>query len=664
MADINQLSMLAGLEAGERRCLQRIYESNLASLAQYWPDLYHLIDTLNEQVRLLHAQAGGWELHWPTQTADGVYLHLGVPEELALQISNLQAYYKPYCIYALCGVGTGGSLQILFDLSRQPVESELCRYPLYVLEPEPALFRLLMVLVDLTDIICSRRALFFVGEKALEQFESHLHSSYQVRLPTELVVDACYEGSDFADRLSAIVQQQNLLRFGAQKKWMMQAHAHYARYDLEYWHGLFAGEAGRQPRVLGISSRYSTYVQYSLRDLLAGFGRLGCETQLHIEEDDLKASSATSILQAVTDFCPDLVVVIDHLRAEHDYLPRNVPFMSWFQDILPGMFEKEVGFISILDFPFVFSQQWVKCFDHFYPDYLPLGVDVNLYRPLAAVEKQFDILYVSHLPDPAVTLEPFRQRGDEQMFSASDRELIESTHLSPQILLACYRCIIDFMDTASFSEMVAANTMPGEIERAEWLDQLLKGAGIPIGSAVAGKLREAKGRMHHDWLRTIKIRPLQYLHQEGFKIRVYGKNWDKVPELAAVWGGIASNGEELNYLMNQARVCLNNSPGTTFHMRAVEIMAAGCFMLTKRLVNDLVPISKDFIEGQEVVLFDTEKELAQQLAYYLSHDQERETIAAAAHQRVVEKFSFDRIARRALDSVSARLARAISETKN
>src|SRR4029077_14505285 len=97
--------------------------------------------------------------------------------------------------------------------------------------------------------------------------------------------------------------------------------------------------AGDRPlNILGITSRYTTFLQHSMRDWLRGFERLGHRTYLLIESADHDVPNAVLTAQTCAQFKPDLIVIIDHFRREIPGLPEKVPVAMWVQDALPNIF--------------------------------------------------------------------------------------------------------------------------------------------------------------------------------------------------------------------------------------------------------------------------------------------------------------------------------------
>ena len=141
---------------------------------------------------------------------------------------------------------------------------------------------------------------------------------------------------------------------------------------------------------------------------------------------------------------------------------------------------------------------------------------------------------------------------------------------------------------------------------------------------------------------------------QGYKISMWGNNWHMIKKLAPFSKGIAQN-DYLNQIQNQSKICLNNSGGISFHMRAVEILASGTFMLSRKIINDGMPITHYFNEGDEIILFDSEQDLLKKVDYYLENEDEREEIAQRAMEKAVSQYNYSTTAKRLIRDVGNRI---------
>ena len=81
--------------------------------------------------------------------------------------------------------------------------------------------------------------------------------------------------------------------------------------------------------------------------------------------------------------------------------------------------------------------------------------------------------------------------------------------------------------------------------------------------------------------------------------------------------------------------------------RVIDIMGAGGFVLT----NYCPETAELFEEGKEIVMFRSPEELLEKTEYYLKHDKEREEIAKAGHEKVLNCYTYDRKLKELLDWV-------------
>ena len=107
---------------------------------------------------------------------------------------------------------------------------------------------------------------------------------------------------------------------------------------------LFGPSPPRRPRVLLLTTRFSSVLQYSTRDAAEGFRQIGWDARVVIEPTPAHRLYRPAIRRALDEFKPDLVFQIDHLRHEHgDLFPPNLPFACWVQDHLPNLTSDAAG---------------------------------------------------------------------------------------------------------------------------------------------------------------------------------------------------------------------------------------------------------------------------------------------------------------------------------
>ena len=110
-------------------------------------------------------------------------------------------------------------------------------------------------------------------------------------------------------------------------------------------------------------------------------------------------------------------------------------------------------------------------------------------------------------------------------------------------------------------------------------------------------------------------------------------------------------GEATSFIYAGTKINLNIAlkgieGGTT--QRIMDIMGAGGFVLT----NYCEETAELFEEDKEIVMFRTPEELIQKVDYYLEHEEEREQIARAGHERAMNDYTYEKKIKKLLDWVT------------
>lgn len=110
-------------------------------------------------------------------------------------------------------------------------------------------------------------------------------------------------------------------------------------------------------------------------------------------------------------------------------------------------------------------------------------------------------------------------------------------------------------------------------------------------------------------------------------------------------------GEATSFIYAGTKINLNIAlkgieGGTT--LRIMDIMGAGGFVLT----NYCEETAELFEEDKEIVMFRTPEELIQKVDYYLEHEEEREQIARAGHEKAMNDYTYEKKIKRLLDWVT------------
>ncbi len=396
---------------------------------------------------------------------------------------------------------------------------------------------------------------------------------------------------------------------------------------------------GKKLSILFYSSRYTTYTQYSIRDMAAGFRMLGHKVLIEQEKERAGYGIRKDVtLRNLCNFRPDIIFTIDHLRYEMDYIPRSIPFITWVQDLLPNIIAIDnPALITDQDYIFSFSRRWVEkdfknhiAYKNKDIHLLPVVVSSHIYKPLPNTMKIYDVTAVTHLGAPESTLYPFTKDERVEDFSYSEQKAI--------------RKLVMKLDSLSLTQLRALQM--SAVEREKLIIKICERTNIILTKklrAIIGwstKHKESTPFRNHI-ISLLKRHPVAHLLKNGINVKAFGNNWDKYANVRNAAMGEIKNGPELNRLFNQSRINLNASPGTTYHMKVPEVIASKNFMLTAHIPSsyDCMPIEFFFKKDKEVVLFKDEEDLMLKVDFYLNNVEEREKITSLAYKRFMAKYT-------------------------
>jgi len=259
----------------------------------------------------------------------------------------------------ILGVGLGDYLPWMYEASARTFMDASTL--IYQVEPSHLALAVVLHLKDWREMLGDERVRLCCGPDAFDQLDRQVHDDTW-NLPPAITVEtplwdaeAMREGEP---RLAA-------LRADVESSWKalrLEVGESYRGRDAAWWHRRYAearGPDGPPLRVLGVTSRFTTVLQYSMRDSLAAFEQLGCQTRTLIEPNATSILTPGRKLEAIREFQPDLIFLIDHTRQGQAIgLVDDVPAVTWVQDRLEWLFCKETGDgIGPLDFCLGFNRQ-------------------------------------------------------------------------------------------------------------------------------------------------------------------------------------------------------------------------------------------------------------------------------------------------------------------
>jgi hypothetical protein len=325
-------------------------------------------------------------------------------------------------------------------------------------------------------------------------------------------------------------------------------------------------------RIVGITTRYSTVLQHSVREMQAAVAAAGHEMEVAIEPDD--QSLENPYVERIAEFKPDLIFQISRMRYENPQIPRHVPFLVWDQDNLPGM--RTEGATASLD-----RLTYVAGHGAFH-GYVYLGWprrNCIMCQPAAATHRYAnqplapedlaryacDMSYVSNASGSAGELREqlaAHWRGDaaEGLF----RGLTEA--------------VLSERDDSGNWNSPRLQGLLGEFEQREGVKLDARRASEVVMGAVTVADRAFRHRML-EWAADLA-------DQRGYSLRIYGNGWDQHARFVKYAAGTARQGEELRAIYLASKINLQIIETGFLHSRALDGMAAGGFFLTRRTDYD------------------------------------------------------------------------------
>ncbi len=399
-------------------------------------------------------------------------------------------------------------------------------------------------------------------------------------------------------------------------------------------------------RVLLMTSRYTTYLQYSTRDMAKGFRQLGHETFVLIEDEGAGCGIRRDVMmRRFCEFRPDIVFCINHLRYEYDWIPKSIPFVTWVQDPMESVFGVKEGDVGKNDFVYssflgelcgVSRLERNPVLRKRCIGYLPFLVNHEIYRPVES-DYLYDVSYVGHCCLPK---EFFFIFSGEKLRIDNERQLLFSLFL-------------EYTRQYSVPELVRAITIQ-DADSSFW-DNFVSSVGY------SKLFCECHSQFMVDCLTVIlRSRLLQALVDSGIDVALFGRGWEQHPWFADLARGPVPNGASLNRIYNTSKVNLNLNIHGSQHQKFGEVCAGENFCLTIRpdeRAEGSIFAGIPGYEGHDAMIpyFADERDLVDKVRYYVADNAVRRKLAVSMGAAVLERCALDKGAAMVIQDVAARL---------
>ncbi len=551
--------------------MSHLLARNLSALREHRPGPYRVLTTLHSPATICQpARSSGGQLTIAQTGPSGqpVLLSPGSdPIAAAARISEslTDVFASGRCL-ALCGVGDG---YVVSQLASKPPDLPLGRAQcVHIVEPHPEVLLAAMMIHDWcgpTGPIQDRRFQWWVGEKWPEELHAALeHDSYLPCPERPVFLSIAHAEIDVQIReiITAVLASEDRLARRIERR--------YANVSAEQLAALFGPKPPRTPRVLFLTTRFSTVLQHSTRDLAAAFEQSGWATRVPIEPSAHHAYLRRNLLRHLADFQPDLVVQIDHLRHEHrDLFPPQVPFVCWIQDDLPNLMMREAGkAVGVRDFVLTAAPQiYVNDYDYPSRQCITFAKRTHLraMEPSSRRAWLHDLAFVSNASQVP---RDFAEKLVRDFSTAG--ELLESV-----VRASCDAIMQRYEQGECFETVAQVQSILCDDARQRgctWND-----SGLP--ALLAGRLFAALNNALYrqqalGWV-------VEITRERGLDLGLYGAGWEDHPEFAPFARGTIEYGSALEDLTRRTRINLQIVPYSCMHQRLLDGVAAGGFFLIR-----------------------------------------------------------------------------------
>ncbi|MEW6602066.1 MAG: glycosyltransferase [Nitrospirota bacterium] len=343
----------------------------------------------------------------------------------------------------------------------------------------------------------------------------------------------------------------------------------------------------------------------------------------------------SSFIEAVVDFKPDFLLTMNHLGFDQEgimarfFSSIEMPVASWYVDsprLIVQAFEKNVS-------PWMLLFLWDRSYMHDMEtmgfesvEYLPLGTDESLFRPLSPgkYKKKLDKYScdISFVGNSMVG--PVKEWMDK---------------VAPGFHAVVEKAAVHIAHSATLHEDIM-KSIPEDVR--EKVDALPMKEKRDIEAAVL-------------WRATLLYRLSRLTMMKDYTINIYGdSDWNELlrQQNCRLFPPL-NYYKELPFLYNACRINFNATSrqmSEAVNQRVFDVPACGSFILTDHQ-KDLEEL---FDIGSEMITYRHKEEIPDLVKYYLEHPSERGTVAGRARERVLKEHTYKHRLRSMIEAMKRR----------
>lgn len=502
-------------------------------------------------------------------------------------------------------------------------------YPIYLVYDEK-IWILFIQMIDLTELISigKGRVVFLIGQQKVREY----FNEDMVIFPTKFI------GHGWEKKYKLLIDTIINNQLDECNKNLENIMKYYQDREIEINEHIKSGK----PKILFLTSHFTTILQYHIRDCMSVVKELGCEARVIIEPDGIHRFNFMVLAKYMMQLKPDIIFIIDHFRFEYDKLiPKEVVWITWIQDHLSNILNKETP-SKLTDRDFIMNHfiTWKEIEKVGYPSSrmmaAPIVANENIYKPyiLTKTEEQeygADICIVCHGSDIEGIISSLLHNFEKN---------IEVKKIVKQLLYDyCQLVISDEFILHTKDEIYEfINEYIKQFYNRQFNENFISGLGNFI-------LLELNQNIYRQAM-------ADWLIEAGYtNLKLWGNGWLKNPKYTSYAMGPAQNGEVLSKILQSTKIVLGNNILGTGAARAWESMLSGAFYMSNYVPPevDIVDIRKIMKEGEDLVMFHDKQDLLNKVNYYLSHETERKQMAEKGRQAALKTMTYNALMRRLLE---------------
>lgn len=475
---------------------------------------------------------------------------------------------------------------LLLELARRTPRQESGYQPgIRVVQADTAEFLDGCALADLAELLSEARVDCFVGPGAGEKLARALAADAGTPI-AGAVIPLRSLRRPLAPSVAEIVRAEVARQDAAHREHLARIHARDAQRDEGWWRARLESSLsgkGSPLRVLIATCRFTTVLGAMGEDLAESLRKLGCEVELVTEPGEHRRLSPLAYSRVLDTFDPDVILAPNYTRrnlervisgsaeppAESRVLPAGVPFVVWVQDAMPHLLTTAAGAtIGPLDLAVGYvTNEMVDEFGYPRQAVLP--------APLVASEAKFAHVHANESELARLRCDVAMMTHHSETPEAMRERLLGELAGSPaeQRLMAS---MVPALETIARDPCA----LPGPVAAVRALFEPHAHLGPETRELLIQNfaMRYIDRIMRHEaarWCAAVCAR-------RGWEFRIFGKGWERHPELSAHASPALAHGDALALAYRAAGVTLHVSAMSPVHQRLIECALAGGVPVLRR----------------------------------------------------------------------------------